>query len=49
VERGEPSVTLGALANVLHVLGFEADLAQVGADDVLGRKLQDAKFERSER
>lgn len=49
VERGEPSVTLGALANVLHVLGFEADLALVGADDVLGRKLQDAKFERSER
>ena len=46
VEKGEPTVTLGALANVLHCLGLEADLAEVGADDIVGRKLQDAKLER---
>ena len=46
LERGEPTVTLGALANVLHSLGLEGDLTKVGADDVLGRKLQDAKLER---
>jgi hypothetical protein len=49
LERGEPTVTLGALANVLHVLGLDADLADVGGDDVLGRKLQDSKLERSGR
>ncbi|MBK8010229.1 MAG: helix-turn-helix transcriptional regulator [Deltaproteobacteria bacterium] len=45
VERGEPAVTLGALANVLHCLGLEADLAQVASSDPLGRSLQDAKLE----
>jgi transcriptional regulator with XRE-family HTH domain len=42
VERGEASVTLGSLANVLHVLGLEKDLTLIARDDVLGRKLQDA-------
>jgi transcriptional regulator with XRE-family HTH domain len=42
VEKGEPGVTLGAYANVLFVLRLEDDIAKVGLDDELGRKLQDA-------
>ena len=42
IERGEPGVTLGSYANVLHCLGLDRDLATVGRDDELGRRLQDA-------
>jgi hypothetical protein len=42
IERGEPGVTLGSYANVLHCLGLEKELAVVGRNDELGRKLQDA-------
>lgn len=45
VERGDAGVTLGAVAGVLHTLGLEADLASLGRDDALGRKLEDAKLE----
>lgn len=44
VERGEPGVTLGSYANVLHSLGMHEDLGRVARDDELGRKLQDANL-----
>lgn len=44
VERGEPGVTMGSYANVLHTLGLHEDIALVGRDDELGRKLQDAEL-----
>jgi transcriptional regulator with XRE-family HTH domain len=42
IEKGSPSVALGLYFQVLFVLGLEKDLLKVAADDILGRKLQDA-------
>jgi transcriptional regulator with XRE-family HTH domain len=44
IEKGKPSVGIGNYAKVLTVLGLEDDLLNVAKDDVLGRKLQDAKL-----
>jgi hypothetical protein len=35
---------MGSYAQVLFVLNLEKDLLKVAADDLLGRKLQDAKL-----
>jgi DNA-binding XRE family transcriptional regulator len=44
IEKGTPGVAMGAYLEVLFVLGLEEDLLKVANDDVLGRKLQDAKL-----
>lgn len=44
MERGDPSVSFGAYANVLFCLGLDQDLEALGRDDELGRKLQDAQI-----
>lgn len=42
IEKGIPTVAMGAYFQVLFVLGLEKDFLKLGADDQLGRKLQDA-------
>lgn len=49
IEKGMPGVAIGSYAQVLFVLHLEKDLLQVAADDVLGRKLQDAQLTIKER
>lgn len=44
LEKGTPSVSIGALFNVLRVLGLHEDFLKLGADDVLGRKIQDLRL-----
>ena len=44
IEKGMPNVSMGYYAQVLFVLGLEKNLANVCADDTLGRKLQDAEI-----
>ena len=44
IEKGAPSVALGFYAQVLFVLGLEKELLKVAGEDLLGRKLQDAKL-----
>ena len=44
IEKGNPSVSMGAYFNVLRVLGLQDDFLKLAADDVFGRKLQDLKL-----
>jgi transcriptional regulator with XRE-family HTH domain len=44
IEKGSPAVSIGAYTRVLFVLGLSEDIIQVAKDDILGRKLQDAKL-----
>ncbi len=41
IERGSSSVSIGAIFNVLRVLGLHEDFLKLAADDEYGRKLQD--------
>lgn len=49
IERGDPAVSLGAIANVLNSLGLVDDVAQVARNDVLGRQLEDARLQATQR
>ena len=44
LEKGTASVSLGALFNVLRVLGLQDDFLKLASDDLLGRKLQDLEL-----
>lgn len=44
IEKGTPSVAMGAYFNVLRVLGLQDDFLKLAADDVMGRKLQDIEL-----
>jgi transcriptional regulator with XRE-family HTH domain len=41
IEKGDPSVAMGAYFKVLRVLRLQNDIIKFAADDKLGRKLQD--------
>ncbi len=49
MENGAPGTSLGKLVQVLAVLGLEENLSQVAADDILGRKLEDARLTETRR
>ena len=49
IEQGRPGATIGAYTAVLHVLGLDADLDAVAANDPIGRDLQDANLKRRQR
>ena len=49
MENGAAGTSLGKLMQVLAVLGLEQDLSRVGVDDVLGRKLEDARLTETRR
>ncbi len=44
IEKGNPSVSMGAYFNVLRVLGIQDDFLKLAADDEFGRKLQDLEL-----
>lgn len=44
IEQGMSTVSLGAYLQVLFVLELEKSILQLAANDVLGRKLQDAEL-----
>jgi transcriptional regulator with XRE-family HTH domain len=44
IEKGNPSVSMGACFNVLRVLGLQDDFLKLAGDDEFGRKLQDLKL-----
>ena len=49
IEKGAPSVSMGAYAAMLLAVGLHDDLLRVGADDQLGRTLQDLSIQPKKR
>jgi transcriptional regulator with XRE-family HTH domain len=49
IEKGTPTVAMGAYFQVLFVLGLEKDFLKLAGDDELGYKLQDAGLITKER
>jgi len=41
IEKGSPSVSFGAYAQVLFILGLDGDILLLAKDDELGRRIQD--------
>lgn len=44
IEKGNPSVSMGAYFNVLRALNLYRDFLKLAADDDFGRKLQDLEL-----
>ncbi len=44
IEKGSPSVSMGAYFNVLRSLGLQDDFLLLAADDEFGHKLQDLQL-----
>ena len=44
IEKGSSSVSIGALFNVLRVLGLQEDFLKLAADDKQGREIQDLEL-----
>ena len=49
IERGSPKVSMGNYMSALFSLGMQDDMAQVGASDLQGRDIQDARLLRRSR
>jgi transcriptional regulator with XRE-family HTH domain len=50
IEKGSPTVSMGAYAAVLHALqGLDSDLLLIAKDDKMGRLLQDLGLETKKR
>lgn len=49
LEKGKPTTSIVTLLRVLSVYGLENDILKLADDDVLGRKLQDANLQISQR
>jgi DNA-binding XRE family transcriptional regulator len=49
VEKGDEGVSIGIYLRALFVLGLDKDLLKVAEDDILGRRLQDARLTTKER